>query len=281
MCKYIYWHWCACVLFVVLVSLVVVIVAKLLQENRQMRKTVRIMLPCVCVVCMCARKRKCVSSEPGLELYVLLYLSLIRTHVSMSSPAPKVSIPIITTTTTGTLCHAALTHIYVMRMCEWVRILHMRMPPPPDSASLSLPPSLTLSVAGCLLCTACTCIYVCVFVCVRDKNFSCCILAFKFLPLLLPSPYLSLPVPVPNFLCVTRPHFSKANVVRVRMCCVCDLSSQNGDELVWIFLVFLPVVKLKLWFSFFVVFVFFCFVFGLLSFAQRCFCYCCGWELEP
>lgn len=171
---------------------------------------------CVCVVCMCARKRKCVSSEPGLELYVLLYLSLIRTHVSMSPPAPKVSIPIITTTTTGTLCHAALTHIYVMRICKWVRILHMRMPPPPDSASLSHPLSLTLSVACCLLCTACTCIYVCVCVCVI-RTFHAAFWHLNFSRSYSPAPSLTLPVPMPNFLCVTRPHFSKANVVRVRV----------------------------------------------------------------
>lgn len=74
-----------------------------------------------------------------------LYLPLVRTHVSMSPPAPKVSIA-TTTTTAGTLCHAAQTHIYVMRMCEWVRVLHMRMPPPSDSAPLSLPPSFTPSL---------------------------------------------------------------------------------------------------------------------------------------
>lgn len=132
-----------------------------------MRKTVRIMLPCVCVVCMCARKRKCVSSEPGLELYVLLYLSLIRTHVSMSSPAPKVSIPIITNTTTGTLCHAALTHIYVMLMCEWVRILHMRMPPLLTlHLSPFLPHLLTLLLAVSYVLHAHVYMYVCLCVCV-------------------------------------------------------------------------------------------------------------------
>lgn len=116
------------------------------------------MLPCVCVVCVCARKRKCVSLEPGLELCVLLYLSLIRTHVSMSPPAPKVSIA-TTTTTAGTLCHAAQTHIYFMRMCEWVRVLHMRMPLPPDSAPLFVHHLLSLLLAMyCMHMYMCLCV---------------------------------------------------------------------------------------------------------------------------
>lgn len=53
-----------------------------------------------------------------------------------------------------------------------------------------LSPSIIYSLC-CLLCTACTCICVCVC----DKNFSCCILAFKVLPLLLRGRGLLFPFP--------------------------------------------------------------------------------------
>lgn len=79
----------------------------------------------------------------------------------MSPPAPKVSIA-TTTTTAGTLCHAAQTHIYFMRMCKWVRVLHMRMPLPPDSAPLSVHHLLSLLLAVSYVLHAHVYVFVCV-----------------------------------------------------------------------------------------------------------------------
>lgn len=121
-----------------------------------------------------------------------LYLPLVRTHVSMSPPAPKVSIA-TTTTTAGTLPCCTNTHLRYA--CVWVGASITHAYASPFGLCTSLPPSLiySLSVACCLLCTACTCIYICVCVC--DKNFSCCILAFKVLPLLLRGRGLLFPFP--------------------------------------------------------------------------------------
>lgn len=93
------------------------------------------------------------------------------------------------------------------------------------------------------LSVACKCmyVYVCMYVVVHmcDNNFLGCILAFKVL--LLPFPRPPLRAPVPNFLCVTRPHFSKANVVcSVWQCalrCVCVIwapKTTSSSEFSWI-----------------------------------------------
>lgn len=106
-----------------------------------------------------------------------------------------------------------------------------------------------------------------------DNNFLGCILAFKVL--LLPFPQSPLRAPVPNFLCVTRPHFSKANVVcSVWLCalrCVCVIwapKTTSSSEFSWICGSGggSPSCKIEI-----VIFIFLCVLFCFPVFTQRLF----------
>lgn len=145
---------------------------------------------------MCARKRKCVSLEPGLELYVLLSIFLSFALMSLC----LLQLPrFLLQQQQQQQAHCAMLHKHTFTLCVCVSgcEYYTCVCLPLRTQHLSLPPSLiySLSVACCLLCTACTCTYIYMCVCVCDKNFSCCILAFKVLPLLLRGRGLLFPFP--------------------------------------------------------------------------------------
>lgn len=171
---------------------------------------------------MCARKRKCVSLEPGLELYVLLSIFLSFALISLC----LLQLPrFLLQQQQQQQAHCAMLHKHTFTLCVCVSGCEYYTCVCLPLRTLHLSPSLPHLLPLCCFLSPMYCmhmyIYMRVCVCVI-RTFRAAFWHLKFSRSYSGAEaFSSLPVPVPNFLCVTRPHFSKANVVRVRVVCVC------------------------------------------------------------